>query len=176
MAKTRSKVTKLFLLGMRDNRPIPLFNKLPTLKQVLLRFLYHLEASKSNLDSSYRTAEELLMIWKKASIATRQKHNVAKQVENLHWKWILLKKNKYRTSQTPHTKMIEFIEKLDKLFDIASSKIAAEYQNFLEDQRNERRYTFSSFKCSKRRKPSTISEQIEEITGKSFKMLCCKKT
>lgn len=102
-----------------------------------------------NLKKNVRNAahcliDELLEVWKKSFIPTSQAKHCIEKLERIHNKWLLLKKNKLRTSQTQKDREKLFVEELDKVFDIAHTdaldiiKIDEDRQ-FLIDQRNNRK-------------------------------------
>ncbi|GBN18559.1 hypothetical protein AVEN_155679-1 [Araneus ventricosus] len=141
MAKTRQS-DNIFLLSVRDLEPLNRFNKLPTTKEVLLRFQHHLNDVKSVRNASHRTIDELIVVWSKAAIPTRLVKDAIEKLEKIHSEWLLLKKNKSHTSQAPREPERKFVRKVHELFNTAHANdmtmIKLEDRKFLIDQHSER--------------------------------------
>ena len=70
-------------------------------------------------DSSRTVIRETAVFWDKARIPMRlEKHAIAK-LEQLHQKWMSLKKNASRNTKTQRNNEAEFVDQLDDLFDIS---------------------------------------------------------
>ena len=69
MASTRLS-DDIFLIGMRDSKPLSRLKQLPTIKQVLQRFNHYLNEVKSVRNASHNTTDVVLEIWAKAPIPT----------------------------------------------------------------------------------------------------------
>lgn len=134
----------VFLLGIKHMDSLVELKKLPTNRQVLLRFYWQLQRVKSVRNASHVTVEELNQLWAKAYIPTRlTKHSIEK-IEKLHASWLMLKKNKSRNTKSQKDREANFIDGLDSLFDIAHADALTmikieEDRQFLEDQRGERK-------------------------------------
>ncbi|GBM41110.1 hypothetical protein AVEN_63794-1 [Araneus ventricosus] len=114
MAKTRQS-DNIFLLGVRDLESLNRFNKLPTTKEVLLRFHHHLNDVKSVRNASHRTIDELIVVWSKAAIPTRFVKHAIDKLENIHSEWLLLKKNKSLPSEAQRKHERKFVRKVHEL-------------------------------------------------------------
>ena len=117
MADTRSK-TQIWLLGHEEFEITG--SKLPSYRQVLKVFFhYHKTLKKTIHESSRLVIKQVLQFWKKARIPTRLEKHAIQKLESLYDKWIKLKKNASRQTDTQKKKENEFIENLENLFDIA---------------------------------------------------------
>ena len=99
---------------------------------------------KSVRSATHATIDELYLWWSKATIPTIFRPSVIKKLKNLHYKWLLLKKNKERSSEAQKTRKQDFNNQLHKLFDVAHADALSKMQIlenclFLEDQRGLRR-------------------------------------
>ncbi|GBN98372.1 hypothetical protein AVEN_2188-1 [Araneus ventricosus] len=142
MTTTRQS-DNIFLLNIRDLEPLNRFNKLPTTKEVLLRFHQHLNDAKSVCSAGHRTIDELIVVWSKAEIPTRLVRHAIGKLEKIHSEWLLLKKNKSSLSEAQRERERKFVRKVHKLFDIAHAIDMTmikfeEDRKFLIDQRSER--------------------------------------
>lgn len=163
-SSTTRKADNVFLIGIRDLEPLTRINQLPTLKQVLLRFHFFLNEKKSVRNASHSTVEELISVWQKASIPTRLIKHCIDKIEKVHTEWLLLKKNKARTSDAQKKRQILFEEQLDKLFDIAHNEALTmckldEDRQFLIDQRTERKMIISTEDKEYTKKQERICER-----------------
>lgn len=148
MTTTRKSDT-VFLVGVRDLDPLTSLIKLPTIRQVFLRFHHYLNEVNLIRNASQLTVDELLIVWNKAAIPTRLKKHCQDKLEKIHSDWCLLKKNKHRNSPAQRKREIEFTKELDKLFDVSHSdaftliKISEDWE-FLQDQRGPRKMVMST--------------------------------
>lgn len=95
-------------------------SRLPSNREVLSVFFYnHKTLKKTIRQSSTAVVRETLVFWNKARIPTRHEKNIITKLEDLHKKWINLKKNASRKSYKQQDRQREFVEDLDNLFDIA---------------------------------------------------------
>jgi uncharacterized protein with gpF-like domain len=114
MCSSTRKKDDIFLLGCRDLETLVRLNQLPTLRQVLLRYHQALNESKNVKDSAHALIREIIDVWSKSGIPTRQpNHCVEKLIKN-HKNWLLLKKNKIRDSETQTNREHLFTKKLVK--------------------------------------------------------------
>lgn len=120
MATTRQG-NRILLLGLTDLESLRRLNKLPTIREVLLRFHHHLYEVKNVRNASHLTIEEVLTLWSRTFISTRLAKRGIEKLENIHSKWLLLKKNKGRSSETQRKRERKFEENADLFFDIAHS-------------------------------------------------------
>ncbi|KAK0059937.1 hypothetical protein Bpfe_010796 [Biomphalaria pfeifferi] len=90
----------IFLIGLSEFEPLSNLNQLPTTRQVLQRFHHHLKDTKLVRDASHLTVEEVLVLWGRAAIPTVLKKHAIEKLEKIHDKWLKLKKNKTRLSET----------------------------------------------------------------------------
>ncbi|GBM88692.1 hypothetical protein AVEN_104102-1 [Araneus ventricosus] len=118
MAKTRQS-DNIFLLCVRDLESLNRFNKLPTTKEVLLRFHHRLNDDNSVRNANHRTIDKLIVIWSKAEIPSRLVKHAIDKLEKIHSEWLLLKKNKSSLSEAQREYERKFVRKVHKLFDIA---------------------------------------------------------
>jgi hypothetical protein len=120
-------------------------SKLPSNRQILSRFLQlHLKENLSIQKSAYVTTNELLDFWNKARIPTKQHYNIINQIKKLHSKWLGIKKNVNRQTETQTIKVNNFVNNLDDLFDIAHANAIhliklQEDKEFLKAQREKGR-------------------------------------
>lgn len=119
--------------------------KLPSNRQILGRFLHlHLKDNFLIQKSAHITKNELLDFWNKARIPTKQNYNIINQIKKLHLKWIGIKKNATRQTETQVMKMNHFVNNLDDLFDVAHANAMnliklQEDKEFLNAQREKGR-------------------------------------
>ncbi|GBM93563.1 hypothetical protein AVEN_3032-1 [Araneus ventricosus] len=118
MAKTRQS-DNIFLLCVRDLESLNRFNKLPTTKEVLLRFHHRLNNDNSVRNTNHRTIDELIVVWSKAEIPSRLVKHTIDKLEKIHSEWLLLKKNNSSLSEAQRQYELKFVRKVHKLFDIA---------------------------------------------------------
>jgi len=142
MASTRSSET-LYLIGVTQFNPLSDMRQLPSVKEVLQRFHYHLKLVNSIRNATHLTIDELLTLWAKAALPTTIKRNAVEKLEHWHSVWSLLKKNKSRLTATQRQREVEFSSEVNKLFDIAHADALAmikieEDRDFLKDQRQNR--------------------------------------
>lgn len=149
MSSSTRKKDDIFLLGCRDLEPLLRLNQLPTLRQVLLRYHQILNVTKNVKDSAQVVIQEVIEVWNKSGIPTRQQNHCNEKLIKIHQNWLLLKKNKTRASEAQKKRENSFTADLDKLFDIAHSNALnlikiAEDRDFLIDQRDERKMIMTS--------------------------------
>ena len=82
--------------------------------------------------------QEVIELWNKSGIPTRQSNHCIENLIKIHKNWLLLKQNKTRDSQVQKN-----TKDLDKYFDIAHANAMhliknAEDKEFFMDQRSER--------------------------------------
>ena len=85
---TTRQSDQLFLLGTRDLEPLSRLIQLPTIRQVLLRFHYNLQETKSIRNASHATMEEVSILWEKASIPTTLPCHRIDKIEKIHSEWL----------------------------------------------------------------------------------------
>jgi len=118
MSYTNSKNRGIYLIGTTSETLTG--SKLPSNRQILGRFLHlHLKDNFSIQKSAHITTNELLDFWNKARIPTKQNYNIINQIKKLHSKWIGIKKNATRQTETQVMKVNHFLNNLDNLFDVA---------------------------------------------------------
>lgn len=149
MAVSSRHSNDIFLIGFRELEPITNLNQLPTLRQVLRRFHEYLKHEKNVRRSVHLVLDELVEVWARAAIPTKHQKHCVDKLELIHKKWLLLNKNKSRSSQSQTDRENLFITELDKLFDIAHIDAInqiriGEDKKFLIDQRSERKMAMSS--------------------------------
>jgi len=114
---TRSK-TAIWLVGFEESELIG--SKLPSNRQILSVFFYHHKSLKKSIRESARTAiRQVSVFWDKAKIPLRPEQHAITQLEQLHEKWVKLKKNASRQSETQQANEKAFVDGLDDLFDMA---------------------------------------------------------
>ena len=97
-------------------------SKLPSNRQVISRFLHlHQVHEETVKDSAKTTTKELLSFWEKARIPTRQDFHITNKIKDFYTQYQKLRKNISRQSSSQQTKVKEFTECLDDLFDVAHS-------------------------------------------------------
>lgn len=117
---TRNK-TEIWLIGQVASQ----FNqtKLPTIREALsVLFHYKQEQNQTIKESTYSTVNDILLIWDKARIPTRQKIHVVQKLEKIFNEWQNLKKNKEnkaKRSESLKQRETQWQDKIDALFDIA---------------------------------------------------------
>ncbi|GBM91114.1 hypothetical protein AVEN_226597-1 [Araneus ventricosus] len=113
---SRSK-TDIYLIGSTITELTG--SKLPSIGMALGLFLHHhIELNKTIRESSTTTIEEI-KFWQKARIPVQELINCQPKLEKLFEQWRLLKKNKTRSTLTQKSKEVEFVSKLNNIFDIA---------------------------------------------------------
>lgn len=178
MCSSTRKKDEIFLLGCRDIESLMRLNQLPTLRQVLLRYHHILNESKNVKDSARVLIQELLEVWGKSGIPTRQQNHCIEKLIKFHKNWLLLKKNKGRDSEAQKKRENLFTEELDKTFDIAHTSAMnlikiVEDRAFLIDQRGERKMIMTSIdkKLEKTKERSLKrkqrAEELREMAAKS---------
>lgn len=85
----------------------------------------------------------------------------------MHSQWLLLKKNKGRKTEKQRTNEQSFVDKIEKLFDIAHSDALVlmkiqEDKDFLIDQRTERKMIISSQDNEYNKKQERALERFEK--------------
>lgn len=138
--------------------------KLPTHKDIILCSNYERKRlgklSKNNKEPRFSdiagiVAEKVINLYKKVSIPQVTYTRVIQLIRDIHNRYQKIKRNinRVNTSDTLPTKLRDYLSSIDKLFDIASckcdflrsctcpkeQKIPFDIQNFLVDQRNERK-------------------------------------
>ena len=94
-------------------------SKLPSNRQVLARFFHvHLQEKETVQQSATITTRELLQFWEKAGIPTQKEYNIIVKIKELHSRWLVIKKNSSRRTETQKKNEDIFIETLDDLFDV----------------------------------------------------------
>lgn len=94
--------------------------KLPSLRQVLLRFLQlHVAEKNSVRKSANIAATETMSFWLKAQIPTQRVDKVINKIEKVHSNWRHLKNESKLKLKCQSAKQKLFSEQLDDLFDIA---------------------------------------------------------
>lgn len=143
MSYKNSKNRGIYLIGTTNETLTGA--KLPSNRQILGRFLHlHLKDNISIQKSAHITTNELLDFWNKARIPTKQNYNIVNQIKKLHLKWIGIKKNANRQTETQVIKMNNFVNNLDDLFDVAHANAMnliklQEDKEFLKAQREKGR-------------------------------------
>lgn len=95
-------------------------SKLPSNKQVLQRFFHlHKNDKKTIQESAINTAREILIVWEKAKIPTRQECHIINKIKQLHSTWQGLKKSASRRTEVQQGKEEAFVQNFDDLFDAA---------------------------------------------------------
>lgn len=149
------RVNEVFLIGT----PIDQLNQsiLPTNHDVLSRLFYYNQVSKITIkESCSKTSEEVLEIWKKASVPTILTSSIMKRILSLHKKWNLLHKNFKRKTTMQKNKENIFSSDLKKLFDVSNKEIILDpfTEKFLIDQRYERMLRIKSYPTPRKSKVS----------------------
>ena len=98
MASTRHS-NEIFFISLYETNPLITLNQLPTNRKVLQHFQQHMKDVTSVRNDSNATIDELYLLWSKATIPTVFRANAIKKLKNLHYKWLLLKENKERSSE-----------------------------------------------------------------------------
>ena len=110
-------------------------SKLPSNRQVLARFFHaHVIEKLTIQNSAVLTTRELVQLWMKAKIPTRQEYNIVGKMKDLYGQWQALKKNATRKSDTQKSKEKSFSTGLDDLFDVAHAN-AMELLKIDEDKK-----------------------------------------
>lgn len=142
----------VYLIGQRDLDSLGRLNQLPTVKQVLQRFHYHLsEQTKTQSavrNASHNTVDEVLTIWSNAAVPTILKQHAIEKLEKYHSNWLFVKKNKGRVSECQRQRECEYRKEIECLFDLAHAEALGkmkiqEDKEFLVDQRSKRKMCMS---------------------------------
>lgn len=119
---TRKK-TEIWLIGYTRSTLLP--SKLPSVKEVMSLFFYYKNVmNNANKESASRTVNDVLALWQKASIPTKDKQHVISKILKYFKEWQNLKKNKEnktKRSAAIKAKELKWQSNLDVLFDIAHS-------------------------------------------------------
>ncbi|KAK0040620.1 hypothetical protein Bpfe_029934 [Biomphalaria pfeifferi] len=132
-------------------------------------------------DASHLTVEEVLVLWGRAAIPTVLKKHAIEKLEKIHDKWLKLKKNKTRLSETQQKIEACYTEQLHTLFNIASVNALdknspnplqqtriEEDRAFLTDQRGCRKMFMTG-------EDKEMAAQQERVHDKQQKQLLCKE-
>src|SRR6218665_715554 len=96
--KTRSK-SAIWLIGFEEDKLKG--SKLPSNRQVLSVFFYRHNSLKETIhDSSRDIIREAVQFWDKARIPIQPEHCAILKLEKLYEKWVKLKKNAKRQTNT----------------------------------------------------------------------------
>lgn len=124
--------------------PLNRLKQLPTSMQVMQRFHLHLKETKLVRNASHLTIEELSGLWSNAAIPVTSNKHAIEKLEKLHNTWLLLKKNKGRSTDIQKMREIGYEKELRLLFDISHFDAMTlikipEDRDFLVDQRGDRK-------------------------------------
>lgn len=160
LSRKDSSVNDVFLIGS----PIDQFPQsfLPTNHDVLSRHFYYLKWSKETIkESCGKTSEEVLEVWKTASIPTILKSSIMKKIFTIYKQWSLLYKNIKRKTTCQKNKENIFSSSLKNLFDVSSKEkiLDPHIEQFLIDQRTERIFTIKSFTTPRKSSVSIIKHK-----------------
>src|ERR1700761_1262134 len=118
MTSIKGRSRGMWLVGQSSEATLGC--KLPSNRQVLSRLHYlHCLQSKGISESATIIADEVLLLWEKARITTRQHYHVVSKIKEIFAVWKNIKKNAKRQTAAQQFKEGEFVNKLDLLFDIA---------------------------------------------------------
>jgi len=134
--------TKYYLIATLD-KPIQ-GSKLPSIAQVLGRYLYLINLCKSKRAAAQLIQDEIIVFWNKARIPTQRKDYIIDKIINLTKLYFKLKDHKNSTSEKHKKKERDFVDTFNDLFDIAPknalTKITIEEdREFLLNQRKKGR-------------------------------------
>ncbi|XP_057331332.1 uncharacterized protein LOC130671453 isoform X1 [Microplitis mediator] len=140
-----SKVSKnrhIYLVGLQSSAFST--RKLPSQRQVLSVFFYHLHSLKKSARESTRDVlNDVYEIWSLTGIPTVKRQNAVLKIKKLYDELASIKKSKSRNTQTQKLREILYSQKLDKIFDIALKKnfdqLTETQKEFLLNQRSEHR-------------------------------------
>lgn len=120
--KTRKR-TEIWLIGYSCSELVQ--TKLPSVKEVMCLFFHYKNVVKhTNRESASLTASDVMTLWQKASIPTKEKQHVITKVLKYFKEWQNLKKNKENKSKRSAAikqKEDKWQSNLNVLFDIAHS-------------------------------------------------------
>lgn len=134
----------IFLIGNIDVQIVG--NKLPSKKQILKVFFYHLRKSKLPVrESATFVVKEVLLYWEKAGIPTQTLPRCIEKLEKVYGIWRSLQKNNGKVSNI--IKETEFKNDIEYLFHIAKAPefltgLEPAKLAFLEGQRQPTRVGF----------------------------------
>lgn len=145
MVRSLRSDTRISFVGFEQSQILG--SKLPTNKDVLQLFFYHVRTQGMSIrQSATLAAREAILFWDKAKIPTRKEQHCVDKLEKLYNEWRNLEKtsSKSRKETEVHRKKeTDFIEKINQIFDIAQANankmISKEGQIFLQNRRNEKR-------------------------------------
>lgn len=135
--------SNIYLIGYISHQIVG--NKLPSNRQVLSVLFHNMRAIKLTLhESAVLVIKETVIFWQKARIPYRENHHCVSKLEKLYQTWKNLRKSSKRFSQKDRSKVTEFCDELDNLFDIAHANAMnmislVEDKNFLLSQRQKGR-------------------------------------
>jgi len=168
--ETRSQ-TEVWLIGQGSMALSG--HTLPSKKQVLQTFFYHKKDNNIRQSATIVT-QQVLIIWNKARIPTKQPYHVVAHVEKLFDKYCKLKKNKGRDSLTQHNNEQAFIEEIEQLFDIAhenamTSITLEEDRQFLQMQRDSMKGYMGALDTELAQKEERITERKAAVFQRQVK-------
>jgi len=109
---------RIYLIGYAESQIVGA--KLPSNIQVLRVLFSNMRKVKLNLRlSATLVVKEVEIFWEKARIPVRKLQRSIEKLEYLYTEWKNLNKSKKRQTATQKQKEIDFIDKLNDLFDIA---------------------------------------------------------
>lgn len=153
----------VYLIGDMNEKLVG--RKLPTVREVMSLFFYQTRLCNSSVKRSVSiTIEKVEEKWMHAGIPVLKKKNVIGKLLKIYYTWQNLNKNRKRkNSPAQKKKKALFIEKSEKLFDIARSNVDKDLDDdkrtFLKAQRSPGRYGFTDISV-----PHSSPGQFEENT------------
>ncbi|KAG0725534.1 hypothetical protein GWK47_004660 [Chionoecetes opilio] len=137
---TRAK-TSVYLLGSVE--PTIIGSMLPSRKQVLKYYIHlHLNQKMTMKEVTAEMVKLVSTFWDRTRIPMQKAQRARQIVMGLHENWIGLKKSKKRRTETQHKQEEDFLQALDRLFNIAHEDAMSmikitEDREFLRLQRKE---------------------------------------
>lgn len=121
--------------------------KLPSKRQALQVFFFDMRSRAGKPDSTVSArlvVKEIFVFWDKARIPTRHEPDCVAKLLKLYNVWQNLRKHANRTTAAHEKTVMEFVDALDDLFDIAHNDAMNQMKNqkdkdFLESQRKKGR-------------------------------------
>lgn len=112
---------EVYLVGV-ESAEMPK-DQLPTNRQVLSLFHYQrrLQPNEKTNKLISTIIDEVYALWHRAEVPTREKSSSVRKFQSLHEKWKSL--GKTRTQGTQMSKVQEFIDDLDNLFDVRRKNV-----------------------------------------------------
>lgn len=160
--------TQIHLIGFEKSQILG--SKLPTNKEVLQLFFYHVRTQAMSIHRSATLAtREAILFWEKANIPTKKEQHCIDKLKKLYDQWRKIEKSSTRSrnkTKVHQKNESDFEKKINHIFDIAHSNvnkmISKEGQIFLQQQRSENRGSLVGVDKKAMQKEQRKNDRIEK--------------